>query len=686
MKSQKCLLSLVVILQLSIVSFSQGQGNGLQNNPNLNITMPSQEGCGQVVLNAGCDYDCIQWDDQNNTTTQELVVTTSGTYVAEVGYDEDGDGTCDFSYFKEFEVIVNTLPQPVLVDAIICSGETLTLDPGTFDSYQWSDGSTNPTLDVTAPGQYCVTVTDVNGCQKDTCMNLTNYTALQVDLGDDFEGCQGVEHTLDAGPGYSSYLWSTGETTQTIIVTDPDLYSVEVTDANGCSASDEIAFLQSDLCVGLRSTNCDQVYTGTTYKFIKVSNSVPVAVAYLWEFTTTYNGNTYTHYYTRNNASYFYAAYVGAATDGSVTNGIYTPGVQQGQATGLIYYTTYEVRVRAVLSFAADGVTPHEVGPVGHTCTLRFDDPSTTLNGHCGNTTPYTNTSIFIKYDTEVGGAFEYNYIFTNTSNTSDVRTYLKPNPSSPPYFYAKYVPLDYQTTWEVDVEAHILDYDSNIQNSLPQPCAITFGDAVSVPKNVNCPATLSFDTDYLAPTRLGSATGYKWFFDDGNGNIFNYDQHGQNPAGFKPQWVPGLQPNETYEVWIQGYTDLNLNTPVDSLLPLDNPVKCEMTFTAAAQLMVDPDNDEKILSSEEDIAGIKSKGLTFKVFPNPASDQVTIELPFNVGQALIVVTDINGKVVQEGVFSETKFSLQVDQLPKGLYNLTITNGDLVETKPIIIK
>ena len=47
-------------------------------------------------------------------------------------------------------------------------------------------------------------------------------------------------YIIDAGAGFTSYLWSTGETTQSITVTGGDIYWVTVTSANGCEATDTI--------------------------------------------------------------------------------------------------------------------------------------------------------------------------------------------------------------------------------------------------------------------------------------------------------------------------------------------------------------------------------------------------------------------------------------------------------------
>ena len=48
-----------------------------------------------------------------------------------------------------------------------------------------------------------------------------------IDLGDDIETCE-ESVLLDAGPGFGSYLWSTGDTTQTIEVSESGQYDFTV--------------------------------------------------------------------------------------------------------------------------------------------------------------------------------------------------------------------------------------------------------------------------------------------------------------------------------------------------------------------------------------------------------------------------------------------------------------------------
>jgi hypothetical protein len=83
-------------------------------------------------------------------------------------------------------------------------------------------------------------VTDVNGCSATATTSVVVNAQPSVNLGADVVQ-PNPPAVLDAGAGFTSYLWSTTETTQTISVTTNGQYIVTVTTAGvGCSDSDTI--------------------------------------------------------------------------------------------------------------------------------------------------------------------------------------------------------------------------------------------------------------------------------------------------------------------------------------------------------------------------------------------------------------------------------------------------------------
>jgi len=59
--------------------------------------------------------------------------------------------------------------------------------------------------------------------------------------------CTNSNLNLSVNTGFLSYLWSTGETTNQINVSDPGNYSVKVTDANGCEATKKFNIITSEI-------------------------------------------------------------------------------------------------------------------------------------------------------------------------------------------------------------------------------------------------------------------------------------------------------------------------------------------------------------------------------------------------------------------------------------------------------
>ncbi|MCS7073310.1 MAG: hypothetical protein NZ108_02470, partial [Bacteroidia bacterium] len=143
-----------------------------------------------------------------------------------------------------------TLPEPNITaggPTTFCLGGNVTLDAGAgFVSYEWTDGfsivSTSRTYTASATANYSVTVTDANGClgADTTSVTVIPPPSPVITAGGSTTICPGSSVTLDAGAGYSSYLWSNGATTRTINASSPASYTVTVSTSCGSGTSDPV--------------------------------------------------------------------------------------------------------------------------------------------------------------------------------------------------------------------------------------------------------------------------------------------------------------------------------------------------------------------------------------------------------------------------------------------------------------
>lgn len=135
-------------------------------------------------------------------------------------------------------------PPPGISDSITgadsaCAGEVIvySIDAPIGCDCEWTvDSIIQPSsgcvleMVFTTAGTYVIGVSfDCNGRQENSLDHITHVTALpSVDLGPDTSVHQGGSIVLDAGNPGCSYLWSTGETSQTIEVTEAGNYGVTV--------------------------------------------------------------------------------------------------------------------------------------------------------------------------------------------------------------------------------------------------------------------------------------------------------------------------------------------------------------------------------------------------------------------------------------------------------------------------
>ncbi|MCB9315015.1 MAG: VCBS repeat-containing protein [Lewinellaceae bacterium] len=114
-------------------------------------------------------------------------------------------------------------------NTVFCSGDSVQIQvPGVYDAFKWTTGSVDAQIVVSAAGLYAVTVTTKEGCTA-----VSNVVMVVVDpvetpqitaIGDTVF-CIGGAVELTSSPA-AGYLWTTGDTTASIMVNTPGSYAV----------------------------------------------------------------------------------------------------------------------------------------------------------------------------------------------------------------------------------------------------------------------------------------------------------------------------------------------------------------------------------------------------------------------------------------------------------------------------
>ncbi len=132
-------------------------------------------------------------------------------------------------------------------DQEVCIGESATFTPdAVFDGYLWHNGSTGEEYTGNSTETVSIRVTDSYGCTDTDSAELIVYENPVLSLGIDTAICNQDGYVLYGG-NYYSYLWSTGETTSSIIVyPGQGLISLTVWNIHNCQAEDEIEILACD--------------------------------------------------------------------------------------------------------------------------------------------------------------------------------------------------------------------------------------------------------------------------------------------------------------------------------------------------------------------------------------------------------------------------------------------------------
>lgn len=167
-----------------------------------------------------------------------------------------------------------------------CQGGHVILSAPSGSNYLWNTGDTVSSMVISTNGDFWYSMISMFGCPKvsDTVQTEV-YLKPYVNLGPDTTVCNGLTYLVNAGPGYSSYLWQDGSTNATYLAfttsggIDSALCFVDVTDVNACSNRDSVKVF-FDVCQSIHSNfeNDDAFY-------------FPSLITNVNDFTVSYSGS-----------------------------------------------------------------------------------------------------------------------------------------------------------------------------------------------------------------------------------------------------------------------------------------------------------------------------------------------------------------------------------------------------------
>ena len=170
------------------------------------------------------------WSGEGTTSDNPITISQSGTYY--FNYTANNCSAIDTVTVTLF----NLQEANLSADTTLCSGTTATL----FADFtgNWNTGTISNQIIIDTPGLYAIEIANGPCITADSIVVAGLYPPV-VNLGQDTVYCEDFPVELNAFNAGATYVWSTGDTTATIVAGTSGNYHVEATNVCG-TTSDEI--------------------------------------------------------------------------------------------------------------------------------------------------------------------------------------------------------------------------------------------------------------------------------------------------------------------------------------------------------------------------------------------------------------------------------------------------------------
>lgn len=224
------------------------------------------DGTATVTTSGGTPPFTYQWDAAaNNQTTTTAINLPMGTYTVVVSDGMACQQTGTVTVGGSTAVTVSTTSTNVTCFGANDGTSTSAINGGTPPYVYTTTGGWNlPNGTGLAPGAYAATVTDANGCVSTTGITISEPPAITATLtSTDENGTNGdgtATATAAGGTPPFTYDWSNGQTGPSIANLSADIYTVTITDANGCTLIETVTVDQNTAVTDIEHLEAFELY------------------------------------------------------------------------------------------------------------------------------------------------------------------------------------------------------------------------------------------------------------------------------------------------------------------------------------------------------------------------------------------------------------------------------------------
>lgn len=593
-------------------------------------------------------------------------------------------------------------------------------------TYLWSTGATTASITSVPAGYYSVRITDNMGCKKTIPFNLVSYSPVGVGLSVTDASCMlnndgGITATPYGGTPPYSYGWSTGGTTPSITGLATGYYGAFVSDASGCTAHSS-AYVDYNHS----NTSCYCTIEGTIYNDANNNCTQDPGEAGINHAQVFCTGIGYTY----TNAAGHYSFIVPSGTYTITETVVDHYPLSPCQLNNIPVTATAATACVHTVDFANGTIPVHNLRISGSTLTPPVPGNTHVQKVVVVNEGTLSEDTLQVRYRTD-GQLLAPTALLPSGMLTGGSNLYT--STTVPPLAagaYQEFI-IAYNTPTNIPLGTVVNNRDTVGYDDPAGASWITD----NTPANNVChhPATVvaSYDPNFKEVTPKGSGTNGIIFEAD---SVLEYTVHFQNTGSWYAQNIVVIDTLDADLDWttlhplyesapckvsvysagalkVAKFTFNNINLPpqmFDDLrstgmftysietmpgLALGTQFKNSASIYFDYNAPIKTNTTLNTLGSPGSVAVIDTKPMNedaLTVYPNPANNLMHAVINTdNAGAALMTITDVAGKVMQNRIVNLTKgmqtITTDISQYAPGIYFVNVNANGLVHSQKLVV-